>query len=198
MSHKPFYFFNSDLLLRFVTNKYDTVQLEEAMEPYLKGTDLGLPYWDWTNNAELPDVWADIYPEIKSFWRDSRKSSVSNDYWDTAHVKDMNQGICHNPNGKGLSTISRINKSEFSANALVKLAERQKKLIKTAHEHPNFTKFSEAADGAHGNIHLDLRCSMPASATTAYDPTFWMHHTFLDKVLADRQANEANTAKVRV
>ena len=161
------------------------------MEPYLKGTDLGLPYWDWTTNAELPDVWADIYPEIKSFWSNSRKSSVSGDYWDTNHVKDMKKGICHND--KGLSAVSRINKREFSANDLL---VKQKNAIKTAHEHSDFIKFSAAANDAHGNIHLELKCSMPAPATTAYDPTFWMHHTFLDKVLADRQSNEFY--KVRV
>ena len=194
MVPKPLKNFKSvEILLRFVNNKYDTVQLEEAMEPYLKGTDLGLPYWDWTTNAELPDVWADIYPEIKSFWSNSRKSSVSGDYWDTNHVKDMKKGICHND--KGLSAVSRINKREFSANDLL---VKQKNAIKTAHEHSDFIKFSAAANDAHGNIHLELKCSMPAPATTAYDPTFWMHHTFLDKVLADRQANEANTAKVRV
>ena len=185
-----------DLLLRFVTIKYDTVQLEEAMEPYLKGTDLGLPYWDWTINAEIPDVWADIYPEIKSFWSDSRKSSVSDDYLNTNHINDMNKGICHNPNGKGLSTISRINKSEFSTNALVKLTEGQKNNIKKANDQSDFIKFSEAANSAHATIHIELKCSMPSPATTAYDPTFWMHHTFLDKVLADRQANEFY--KVRV
>ena len=168
------------------------------MEPYLKGTDLGLPDWDWTINAEVPDVWADIYPEIKSFWSNSRKSSVSNDYLDTRHIKDMNKGICHTPNGKDLSTVSRINKSEFSANALVKLADDQKESIKYANDHSDFYKFSYEANSAHGTIHNVLQCSMPAPATTAYDPTFWMHHTFLDKVLADRQANEAKTAKVRV
>ena len=164
--------------------------MEEAMEPYLKGTDLGLPYWDWTINAKVPDVWADIYPEIKSFWSNSRKSSVSNDYKDTEHIDDMNLGMCHNPNGNDLSSISRINKEgEISA-------ERQKREIDDASNQANFLEFSKKADRAHGNIHMQLKCSMPSTATTAYDPTFWMHHANIDKVLADRQANEFY--KVRV
>ena len=43
-----------------------TVQLEEAMEPYLKDTDLGLPYWDWTENEEIPEVWRYIFPQAKT------------------------------------------------------------------------------------------------------------------------------------
>ena len=164
--------------------------MEEAMEPYLKGTDLGLPYWDWTINAEVPDVWADTYPEIKSFWSNSRKSSVSNDYQGTKHINDINLGICHSQNGNDLSSIARINKEgEVSA-------ERQKRVIDDANNQANFLEFSRRADRAHGTIHGALRCSMPSPATTAYDPTFWMHHTFLDKVLADRQSNEFY--KVRV
>ena len=166
--------------------------MEEAMEPYLKGTDLGLPYWDWTNNAEVPDVWADIYPEIKSFYSNSRTRSVSNDYKNTEHIEDMNLGICHSPNGNDLSKISRINKeSEVSA-------KTQKNAIDDANNQANFTEFSRRADNAHGNIHIQLHCSMPSTATTAYDPTFWMHHANIDKVLADRQANENENAEVRV
>ena len=160
------------------------------MEPYLKDTDLGLPYWDWTINGELPDVWADIYPEIKSFWSNSRKSSVSNDYQGTKHINDINLGICHSQNGNDLSSIARINKEgEVSA-------ERQKRVIDDANNQANFLEFSIKADGAHGNIHMQLGCSMPSTATTAYDPTFWMHHANIDKVLADRQANEFYEVRV--
>ena len=42
------------------------VQLEELLEPYLAGTDLGLPYWDWTKNATVPDLWENINVPIKS------------------------------------------------------------------------------------------------------------------------------------
>ena len=43
------------------------VQLEELLEPYLKNTDLGLPYWDWTKNGTIPDLWADIFSPIKDY-----------------------------------------------------------------------------------------------------------------------------------
>ena len=43
------------------------VQLEELLEPHLKNTDLGLPYWDWTKNATIPDLWEDILSPIKDY-----------------------------------------------------------------------------------------------------------------------------------
>ena len=44
-----------------------SVQLEELLEPYLKDTDLGLPYWDWTKNSTIPDLWEDVYSPIKDY-----------------------------------------------------------------------------------------------------------------------------------
>ena len=140
------------------------------MEPYLKGTDLGLPYWDWTENEDLPDVWADIYPEIKSYWSDDYKGEMTD---------SENTNLCQNPapgRANDLSKISRIrpNHNTFSA-------EKQKNSIEDANNQANFTEFSKKADRAHGAIHMTLRCSMPSTATTAYDPTFWMHHANIDK-----------------
>ena len=40
--------------------------MEEALEPYLKDTDLGLPYWDWTEDEEIPEVWRETYPVKKT------------------------------------------------------------------------------------------------------------------------------------
>ena len=44
-----------------------SVQLEELLEPHLKDTDLGLPYWDWTRNSTIPDLWEDVYSPIKDY-----------------------------------------------------------------------------------------------------------------------------------
>ena len=35
----------------------------------------------------------------------------------------------------------------------------------------------------HGQVHVDLDCTMQFRETAAYDPIFWLHHTFIDKVL---------------
>ena len=163
------------------------------MEKYLKNTDLGLPYWDWTNNAEVPDVWADIYPEIKSLWSNARRRVVSDDYKNTNHIYDLtyNPSRCHNPNRNDFSIIARIwpNQAEISASTLFGF-------IDDAMNEKHFEAFTAKADNAHAAIHNELNCSMTSPGTTAYDPTFWMHHTFLDKVLADRQSNEFYEVRV--
>ena len=46
---------------------FNLVQLEELLEPYLKDTDLGLPYWDWTKNITIPDLWEDVYSPVKDY-----------------------------------------------------------------------------------------------------------------------------------
>jgi hypothetical protein len=163
------------------------------MEKYLKGTDLGLPYWDWTKNIDIPDVWADIYPEIKSLWSNARRRVVSDDYENTNHIYDLryNPSVCHNPNGNDFSMIARI----WPTKNTVK-AQTLKGFINNAMDQKKFEEFTEKADNAHAAIHNELRCSMTSPATTAYDPTFWMHHTYLDKVLAARQANEFYEVRV--
>ena len=41
------------------------------LEPYLKDTNIGLPYWDWTKNTTIPDLWLDIPSPVKE-WNDKR------------------------------------------------------------------------------------------------------------------------------
>ena len=47
--------------------------MEELLEPYLKDTNIGLPYWDWTKNTTIPDLWLDIPSPVKE-WNDRRDS----------------------------------------------------------------------------------------------------------------------------
>ena len=39
----------------------------------------------------------------------------------------------------------------------------------------------------HGSVHVKLRCTMLSLSTAAYDPIFWLHHGFIDKIWAERQ-----------
>ena len=49
------------------------MQLEELLEPYLKDTNIGLPYWDWTKNSKIPDLWEDI-PSLVKKWNEKRNT----------------------------------------------------------------------------------------------------------------------------
>mgnify|MGYP001175199117 CR=1 FL=1 len=41
----------------------------------------------------------------------------------------------------------------------------------------------------HGTVHVSLQCTMSPLETAAYDPIFWLHHGFIDKIWAERQNN---------
>ena len=38
--------------------------------------------------------------------------------------------------------------------------------------------------------HCLLGCSMQFIQTAAYDPIFWLHHSYVDKIWAERQDNQ--------
>ena len=70
------------MYIDFYSNNYSTiiqhliiisflVQIEELLEPYLKDTDLGLPYWNWLKNRTIPDLWENIRSPLKE-WNERR------------------------------------------------------------------------------------------------------------------------------
>ena len=63
------------LYIIMITTQYQlfTVQFEQLLEPYLQDTNLGLPYWDWTKNCEIPDLWRNIRSPVKE-WNEKRNS----------------------------------------------------------------------------------------------------------------------------
>ena len=56
------------------------MKFEELLEPYLKDTDIGLPYWDWTKNTEIPDLWLDIPSPVKQ-WNEKRNTDFGRFSW---------------------------------------------------------------------------------------------------------------------
>ena len=80
------------------------VQLEELMEPWLAGTNLGLPYWDWTKDWDtIPDLWE----EIKSPIKDSNVlARLTANLWDArlcqGRDKNYAQRIIETERDKGL------------------------------------------------------------------------------------------------
>jgi len=169
------------------------VQLEEAMEPYLKDTDLGLPYWDWTENEEIPEVWRYIFPQAKTTrtWTEQDYQRV------TIQSNNGDITICENPTKTECNyDFSRISRGldsdlyDFSKSSL-------KSYVNEALKQQNFLQFVANANSAHADIHVGLKCSMAPPQTTAYDPTFWLHHTMLDKLLSNWQFNRRNEINQR-
>ena len=53
----------------------------------------------------------------------------------------------------------------------------------------NETQLHQICQPPHGTVHINLKCTMAPTQTAAYDPIFWLHHSFIDKVWAERQNN---------
>ena len=146
------------------------VQLEELMDPWLAGTNLGLPYWDWSKDwATIPDLWEGMISPIKD-------SHVFN--WDSANCQGKNQDFSQ-----------RIKEEwrEKDTKRMVKLSGG----IQTTMKQRKFTDFMAGLSSNHNFIHNGLQCTMAPSQTAAYDPIFWLHHSYVDKVFADWQKNHA-------
>ena len=48
----------------------------------------------------------------------------------------------------------------------------------------NFTAFTTPISLPHNDIHNYLRCDMSDTKTAAYDPIFWLHHSYVNRQFA--------------
>ena len=62
--------------------------MEELLEPHLKDTDLGLPYWDWVKNSTLPQLWENIPSPVKQ-WNERRSDYDIEDLLDSWRTKTL-------------------------------------------------------------------------------------------------------------
>ena len=179
------------------------VQMELILEPYLQDKTLGLPYWDWTGKSnywddecyydesidcptpEIPDLWSNVPCEIKG-------SNSSDFSWPFATENNDDTGYeidC--PSDRKRSRISRRteNKLKESFDEWGLNENHLGFLIEDARikNYQNMSAFGEALSRVHGGIHLALGCRMYSEQTTAYDPIFFLHHSFVEKVFVDWQ-----------
>ena len=54
----------------------------------------------------------------------------------------------------------------------------------------NYETFNDEIQQPHNRIHNELDCFMGPPVTAAYDPVFWMHHGFVDKLFAQWQVGD--------
>ena len=120
-----------------------------------------LPYWDWTEDDEVPDLWEGINSPLKE---------------GVPSQCDGNKCKC-----EGKQFVSR------SPNITID-KEVQKKNTKAAFEKRNFKEFHNRITQPHNWIHIDVGCDMSISSNAAYDPIFFLHHTYVDLQFAYWQA----------
>ena len=190
----------------------------------MKGTGydyLGIPYWDRTRDATIPDIFDNLkFPtavdrmlDLKSerrrpegifaasgltrnlsewtySWNGSDVQKLnknghlmyydpySEEYKSMTHVLEDNAKICQN----GL----RIKTNPLSRDRMYHSV--RKALTLTERNASDFSEFSKSIEEeSHTWVHMGLKCAMKWVEITAYDPVFWMHHAFVDKIFATWQ-----------
>ena len=161
-------------------NIFLTAQLEEVLDPYLPDTNIGLPYWDWTKDSSVPDVWEDIPSPIKNH--------TSEDYnWSGWKWHEM-LNVCqtHEPLSGPQTHALRIRKKDFER---VKKEEFEKHAkgeqkdylrdkdpfsrilsdeINKALLEKSYKGFDSKIRYGHNEIHNTLKCTTSYTASTAY------------------------------
>ena len=109
-----------------------------------------LPYWDWTEEGEVPSLWESI----------------------KAPIQHPAVGQCSSDGFTSRDPRPQVNTEELKARVEVALMEE------------TFEDFWEELIIPHNQLHSGMGCDMRAINTAAYDPVFYLHHTYIDYVFA--------------
>ena len=109
-----------------------------------------LPYWDWTEDRDVPSLWAGIQGPIQP-------GAV---------------GICSRNGFTSRSSTAQIDRAQLKAGVQAALMEE------------TFEAFWEKLSVPHDELHVGMGCDMRLPDTAAYDPLFYLHHTYVDYVFA--------------
>ena len=132
-------------------------QMEDAL-------GMALPYWDWTANGQIPDLWEGL----NATFRDGVKSDCL-DYPGRKYPTQCHQP-CKNGGDPGL-----VNRREN-----VDIAPDKRESIQLAFDQPDFDRFEPMLKVPHDLAHIEIACEMSKEQTAGYDPIFFLHHTFVD------------------
>ena len=157
---------------------FSTAQLEELLDPYLADTNIGLPYWDWTEDSSVPDVWENIHSPIKA--HDSRDYNWLTPIWKW----DKMLSVCHNPDPTSgpQSHALRIRKRDFEDEKRKHVRQKRRQFLQNADplshllnneigdalQEKSYVGFTRKIDSAHAAIHVTLKCTTAYPTTTAY------------------------------
>ena len=101
--------------------------MEELLEPHLKDTDLGLPYWDWVKNSTLPQLWENIPSPLKE-WNERRFDPIGYQIIPTELMNEYQTVGCQSSSMNYGEVVLRIN----NTNVLDMYEVRSKKTFEVA------------------------------------------------------------------
>ena len=173
------------------------VQMEQALAPYMTDKSLGLPYWDWSSSEgangkfpAFPDLWKDIQVSIK----ESRHHS-----FDGAFADDNFGYGSHCRSDRFSKIVARITDDELlhenlgSEDADFNTLARE---LNDAMTEINIVQFCDKVSEVHGKIHNGFACRLYGTEQSAYDPIFYLHHSFVEKIFIDWQKRNPRPPKI--
>jgi len=168
------------------------LDFEQDLQHVSGNPDLGVPYWDWTVDANLDD------PAGSSIW-DEDFMGGDGDPSDGNAVKTgpFRDGAWEIVNGNGnpegplrrnLGASGQLNLP--NRGAIIQVMERQN-YDRENWDHNSRRSFRNRLERAHNTIHGWVGGSMTVM-TTPNDPVFFLHHCFVDKIWCDWQHRYPN------
>ena len=162
-----------------------------------------LPYWDWTEDKDVPDLWEEIRaplkPPLKS---ECGADRYGNGYGSKGYDRKKRRGRSRERRygGKGYgsegddgygdgggggygegSGYKSFVARKTNININVRLLKR---VVRYALKSDNFVDFSERISIPHRLVHTRVGCDMVTTEKAAYDPVFYLHNTFIDYLWA--------------
>jgi len=185
------------------------VNFERALEPYLikyGHPDLGVPYWDWTASLKIPTLFDDLPShtmlDVAKYYQE-----WGNFTGGTQEISGNGSFIMRREDGNMVDWTDKLSKwsTECPVNGLHTNSEflpgekhHFRDNITSLHKDVENAKqddignFAKEMSPLHGKIHRKMKCTMSELSTASYDPLFWLHHAFVDKIFADWQDSPEN------
>ena len=134
-----------------------------------------LPFWDWTVDKDVPDLWEEIKapmkPPVTSICEKKEDWPVPIDKFD--------KNACISNSNGGKSFVTRNQNHQMN-----KDWDKLRESVRDALGRTDYVQFAKQIDKVHGLVHDKVRCDMGCLQTAGYDPVFYLHHTFLDYLWA--------------
>ncbi|KAI9598682.1 hypothetical protein BDF19DRAFT_431116 [Syncephalis fuscata] len=147
-------------------------------------TDFVLPYWDWTSEAQAPE----LSPIL------SNSYFGSNGYGDNKCIQDgpFKDFVPHYTQYyKGCLARDFNNNNTYVGNTITPFYT-QEQTVNLLTKHGNFDDFSSRLEAVpHAYVHNGIGGGF-STMNSPNDPLFYMHHGFLDKLWADWQNTYSN------
>jgi tyrosinase len=142
------------------------LMLEQALQTIVPG--LGLPYWDWSSPRALAEGIPAIFAEAT--YVDAAGATVPNPLFAQPISYD-------NPDHE--ITVRAAN----PVSALARVAAQ----VAPAKRETTYERFRPAVESPHNGLHGWVGGTMSDPSYAAFDPIFWIHHGFIEKLFCEWQ-----------